>query len=88
MSQFKEGDIALVIGGNAFLGSQVEVLRWLTPGDELVHEGAPYVYTPKTGRSAWMVSCGARFGVKHESNLMPLRGDFAPEQQKSRELTT
>ncbi|MDP9528517.1 hypothetical protein [Pseudomonas protegens] len=84
--QFKPGDSALVIGGNAFLGSQVEISRRLNPGSEFDHQGSQYKYTPKTGRSGWMVICGEQWGVKHESQLMPLRGDFTPEQQKAKEV--
>lgn len=84
MSQFKEGDIALVVGGDAFLGSQVEIFRWVNPGEDFETDRAAYHY--RNGRPGWVVVCGSRCAVKHESHLMPLRGDFQPEQQKVLEV--
>lgn len=84
MSQFKPGDIALVIGGNAFLGCQVDIYQWVNPGEDFDTDNASYRY--KNGRSGWVVVCGGRCAVKHESQLMPLKGEFQPEKQKLREV--
>ncbi len=48
---------------------------------------AGYEYQLSTNASSggWMVLYGTKFAVKRECHLMPLRGDFAPEQQKAKE---
>lgn len=84
--QFKPGDPALVIGGEAFLGHQVEILHWVNPGDEVKSsKGHILRLTPDALCGGWLVECGHRRSVKLGKNLMPLRGDFAPEQQKAKE---
>jgi hypothetical protein len=45
----------------------------------------PSVYEVQGGDPVWVVD--AEGGIVWEKWLMPLRGDFAPEQVKSRELS-
>lgn len=84
--QFKPGDPALVIGGETFLGNQVEVKRWVNPGDEVIGPmGGLWRLDPSAPAGGWLVNCQGKFSVKLPRYLMPLRGDFAPEQQKAKE---
>lgn len=84
MSQFKPGDLALVVSGGK-LGEMAELIRFVQPGDIVVSPttGKEYQFRPDAGVGGWL--CGFRDcqAVKHEKNLMPLKGDFQPEQQKS-----
>ncbi|KPB83827.1 hypothetical protein BTW15_01330 [Pseudomonas syringae pv. tomato] len=85
-NQFKPGDLALVIGGETFLGNQVEVQRWVNPGDEIIGpRGGIWRLNPSAPAGGWLVSCQGKLCVKLPRCLMPLRGDFAPEQQKAKE---
>ena len=90
MSQFNPGDLALTLVNRCGLPamSQVEIVGFVEPGTRLSMidgRGAKFSYP------VWRCS-HASFPdadlVFREKELMPLRGDFAPEQQKSRELTT
>ncbi|MEE4087524.1 hypothetical protein [Pseudomonas viridiflava] len=84
--QFKPGDLALVIGGETFLGNQVETRKWVNPGDEVTGPmGGLWILDPSAPVGGWLVSCQGKFSVKLPRHLMPLRGDFAPEQQKFKE---
>jgi hypothetical protein len=80
--QFKPGDLALTKVYDAALpaGSQVELVRYIAKG-ELVYKGfrapTPGWICAKPGITAILA-----YG---EHELIPLRGDFAPEQQKARE---
>lgn len=86
-SNFKPGDLALVIAGG-FLGQAVELIRFIQPGETVVSPtGKIYEFRPKAGVGGWLCSSDAEMVVKHEKNLMPLRGDLAPEQTKSREVS-
>jgi len=84
---FKPGDLALVISGG-FLGETAELLRFVLPGEEVVSpsSGKIYVFRPAAGVGGWLCRFRSEWAIKHEKNLMPLRGDFAPERQKSREV--
>ncbi|HBO7083366.1 TPA: hypothetical protein L4973_004261 [Pseudomonas aeruginosa] len=88
MSKFKSGDLALVVGGDLFLGQQVEVRSWVNPGDlyHVAKDGSHYYLNPESQHSGWSVTDGVQIGVKLERNLMPLKGDFQPEQQKAKEV--
>ena len=95
MSRFKAGDLALVIGDShvpSNIGNAVELIECVTPGSN---------YTAPDGQlcenctdiSVWIVkgngvkSCEGGHGwcQKAESNLMPLRGDFTPEEMRDME---
>lgn len=88
MSKFKAGDLALSIKG-VFLGQSVELVRLVHPGEEVrSRDGSRYIYTPtESVQAGWLVRAGEMSAVKFESTLMPLRGDFQPEQELVRELT-
>lgn len=97
MSKFKAGDIAIVIGNRNF-GRCVElVARYVGPCRVEV-KGNRWVAVPD-GITAWLVAADAMEGeltkskrvvktdeaVCRESKLIPLKGDFQPDQQKSME---
>lgn len=83
--QFKPGDLALVIAGG-FLGRAVELIRFVLPGETVVSPtGKIYEFRPKAGVGGWLCASDAEMVIKHEKNLMPLHGEFTPEQQKTKE---
>lgn len=74
MSQFKPGDLALIVGSS---GRRPEVIGRTIQLVEMVEcRGGP----------GWMWMDGSLQEFTIEKHLMPLRGDFTPEQQKSREV--
>lgn len=83
--QFKPGDLALTLKDATDMPamSQVELVCMLNPekdyrainGQKVRFEG-----------EFWKVRYGERKFAFHRNLLMPLRGDFAPEQTKSREV--
>ena len=83
---FKPDDLALVISGG-YLGETAELVRFVMPGDLIVSPttGKVYEFRPAAGVGGWLCKFRCMHAVKHEKNLMPLRGDFAPEQQKAKE---
>lgn len=85
--QFKRGDLALVISGGK-LGETAELVRFVLPGDVVISRttGKVYEFRPAAGGGGWLCNFRDCQAVKHEKNLMPLRGDFAPEQQKAKEV--
>lgn len=101
MSQFKPGDLALIVGSDNFpdqIGAVCELVQFLRERDEYQTPCGQICHAPK---DAWLIVGDAVIGgftwggaavrtpgqaIAPESNLMPLRGDFAPEQQKSREV--
>lgn len=87
MSQFKAGDLALVISGG-FLGQVIVLERFVSPGDEIISRttGKLYQFRPAAGVGGWLCAYSEGQVIKHEKNLMPLRGDFQPEQHKSLEV--
>lgn len=74
MSHFKPGDLALIIGTTGrrpeLIGRTVQIV-----------ERVPLISGP-----GWTWMEGPWEERACEKHLMPLRGDFAPEQQKSREV--
>lgn len=84
---FKPGDLALVIAGG-HLGETAEIIRFVQPGEVVVSpsSGRKYQFRPAAGIGGWLCSFKDCQAIKHEKNLMPLRGDFAPERQKSLEV--
>ncbi|MCY1283273.1 hypothetical protein D3C76_1396860 [compost metagenome] len=100
MSKFKTGDLALVIGPSVNTGRCVELVRCVVgPAKVDLNEGRNWVDVPD-GIHAWVVAADRLEGVLtrsgkticvsevmyHENRLMPLRGDFQPEQQKAKEV--
>lgn len=94
--QFKTGDLALIIAGpNA--GSCVELVSFHVSGDVRLGNGCwTLAYVPSwqvsgSGLAATFDGVPGRHKVTHglisEPYLMPLRGNFAPEQTKSREVS-
>ena len=85
MSQFKPGDLALTLKDAVRMPamSQVEIVKRIDPQQ---------TYKDISGRKFqfdgvfWMVERDSRKFAFHQSLLMPLRGDPAPEQQKLREV--
>jgi len=96
MSQFKPGDLALVVATRSGLniGKTVTLDRRISAGEEIqlndwtltcvsdgwLATGDLLTKTPFHG-----VFRTAQHGFR-EKCLMPLQGDFQPEQQKSREV--
>lgn len=88
-NQFKPGDLAIVIRAvrESLLGRCVEVL------DTLIDEAEEYSYRGHCFKgdadgspSAFIDFGGGIIAFFDQKNLMPLRGDFQPEQQKSMEV--
>ena len=102
MNQLKQGDLALIVGAFGMtqnIGKECHLVQFVQTdevfiapnGDKCQHGDVP----------AWIV-CGeglctsfevgdiehGNWAVCAPKHLMPLRGDFAPEQQKSREMAT
>lgn len=98
MSQFKPGDFAMIVdrrAGEANVGRVVLLIESL--GFPSVYSWRDIEYRNVTGSQVWVIEVqGDPLETRHnttamrgpicEYKLMPLRGDFAPEQQKSREV--
>jgi len=99
MSQFKPGDVALIVGycvSPVNLGKSCELVAFLRPGERIAFACNGFDGVRHTGdKAGWFVAgdalvatSGARgYTIVLEKNLMPLLGDFAPEQQKSQEVS-
>lgn len=98
---FKPGDLALIINAQYAenLGKVVELLRFDNSEKIAIPEEGPRCYMPNpslvdcwvvrgdlVGHSTLRGAITCVVGGCPQSCLMPLRGDFAPEQQKSREV--
>ncbi|MBC8786543.1 hypothetical protein [Pseudomonas fluorescens] len=87
MSQFKPGDLALTLVDRCGVPamSQVEVVQFVEPETTLTMiDGRKARFSYPTWRcsAAAIPDADLMFRVKE---LMPLRGDFTPEQQKAKE---
>jgi hypothetical protein len=99
---FKPGDLALIVNSGApeNIGKTVRLVEFVAPhGEGFVHEGVMFNPRPE---DTWIVESldGSKSlvggyiqrnimvssGPCRQKWLMPLRGDFTPEQQKSREV--
>lgn len=99
---FKPGALALIINSGApeNIGKTVRLVEFVAPhGDKFVREGV--MFGPRS-QDTWIVESldGSKSlfrgyiqrnimvssGPCRQKWLMPLRGDFTPEQQKSREV--
>lgn len=100
MSQFKSGDLALIINSinEENIGRVVTVTGMTKKGDRIDQEDGAHVISDIDGMvivegdivvsAEWLPSHKTivRTHVFRQDYLMPLRGDFQPEQQKSREV--
>ncbi|MDG9785383.1 hypothetical protein [Metapseudomonas otitidis] len=97
MSKFKPGDLALIV--NCYepenIGKCVELVELVPNG--CTYESGEFEVTNGSGMSLWHVAGDIRtvfddgdvmvgHAQKAECNLMPLRGDFQPEQEKAKEV--
>jgi hypothetical protein len=102
MSEFKAGDLALIVGSrhkvSPNIGKSVELVKVIKNGEEF---DCPDGKSRRSGVGfdAWLVegeglishsiAHGWRYAggiaLIEERYLMPLRGEFQPEQQKSKE---
>lgn len=103
MSQFKAGDLALIINAKhpENIGKVVELLR--NDNSEIIwHDPfAPGCTSNPLGISCWLIKSSnmassrvasgdtlkVSIGALPEGWLMPLRGDFTPETERETELT-
>ena len=98
-NQFKPGDLALIVDCKLpeLIGSAVELVSQVGPWGDLVTDR--YLWINDSSTCAWVVSGDGLIrldtdGVRRpcqmtivaEHKLMPLRGDFQPERQQSREV--
>lgn len=83
--QFKPGDLALTLKSIGHVPEMacVEIVEILPSGTRIDVGGK--IYTLKR-EVVEVIYLGGNAGYKH-TNLMPLRGDFAPDQQKVKELS-
>ena len=96
-NQFKPGDLALIISSikrPENVGKACELVAFMVPGERLLFEFDGRKAIKHIGANpAWLVAgddvigSGGEvgFALVRPDNLMPLRGDFAPEQQKAME---
>jgi hypothetical protein len=87
--KFNPGDPALIIRGPN-TGHSVECVVFLRPGDKAGgfegYQGGPELAN-KHSEDAWIVKFSNQdVALERPRDLMPLRGRFAPEQAKSREV--
>ncbi|MCS4284431.1 hypothetical protein M2396_002727 [Pseudomonas sp. BIGb0278] len=82
--QFKPGDLAMTlvgIPGHIESGAAVEVESILRPGDIVRYRGERReIAKPQV----LVMRDGSKYSY-HPHQLIPLRGDLAPEQQKAKE---
>lgn len=98
--QFKPGDLALIIRATHAenIGKVVELIRFDCSEKIALPEDTPRSFAPNPNQIACWVVRGSfiahstlrgeitsAVGASPQSWLMPLRGDFAPEQQKAKE---
>lgn len=86
MSKFKPGDLALTLIDLApvMAGSIVELVEHIAKGDVVLTPEGPRVAIGEGWICAHaLVPLNAAYAV---SALMPLRGDFQPEQEKAKEV--
>lgn len=94
---FKPGDLAILKSSVAehLIGSVVELVSYVGSEFQIEYDGAE-IFNPERHRIWWVnLPSGQTFdsiargpvsdGLCGEHRLMPLRGDFTPEQQKAKE---
>lgn len=84
--QFKPGDPALTLKSVGPVPEMacVEIVKIIPCGSQIEVDGKIYMTKIEVVEVIYQ---GANVGYKHR-NLIPLRGDFTPEQQKSKELAS
>lgn len=91
---FKPGDLAIIIGctrNPRNIGVTVELIEFIDPGQRAAdfHPLSGKRYISIASGPGWLVSGEALSesgaAICLEKHLMPLRGDFEPEQQKTKE---
>jgi hypothetical protein len=95
--QFKPGDLAILKSSEAehLIGSVVELVAYVGSEEHMIYEGVA-AFNPQRNRIWWVeITSGQTFcsvarglvsdGFCGEFRLIPLRGDFEPEQQKTKE---
>lgn len=95
---FKPGDLAILKSSEVehLIGSVVELVAYVGSEYHMIYAGAE-AFNPNQHRIWWVkLASGQTFhsiargavsdGFCGEFRLIPLRGDFAPERQKSREV--
>ncbi|MCF5708956.1 hypothetical protein GIV19_16870 [Pseudomonas syringae] len=93
---FKSGDLAILKSSEAehLVGSVVELIEYVGSEEILTYKGIGY--SNRTGHRFWWVKIlsGQTYetprgsvseGFCAENRLIPLRGDFVPEQRKAKE---
>lgn len=91
MHNFKAGDLAVVVGCRidpSSIGHVVELVERTLPG-EFFSSPCGEIFHSEADEPGWVVLSDVDLdGWAHiaERHLMPLRGDFAPERQKSQEV--
>lgn len=87
--EFKPGDLALVVGAIELpedVGLTVTLVEHLFPGQAASCPKCPGEICD-TDEPAWLVDHhDETLSLKRSRHLMPLRGDFQPERQKSQEV--
>jgi hypothetical protein len=85
--QFKPGDLALTLASRFGIPAmcQVELVVYLMKGQKAEEPDGQLWTAPHDG---WIVGRENEigYGFFAPQQLMPLRGDFTPEQQKSQEV--
>lgn len=85
-NQFKAGDLAITLKSGYGIAAMatVQLEMFLAKGKKAEEPSGNLWTAPFDG---WVVGRDGEdgFGFFKASNLMPLRGDFAPEQQKTKE---
>ncbi|HIE1750439.1 TPA: hypothetical protein ACXJUT_001956 [Pseudomonas aeruginosa] len=86
MSKFKAGDFAITLKALSGLEaySVVVLEEPIEPGDIVTR--TPDRRQFKASARGWIVSTDTTTAAIGEKSLMPLRGDFQPENQKGREV--
>lgn len=98
--QFKPGDLALIVNSKITenIGRVVELVR--RTDENIIKTPDGGVFANPDRLACWVVAGDSlkatrvldgtesfnSFGAAAERNLMPLRGDFQPERQKSQEV--
>jgi len=85
--EFKAGDLALTLASKYGFPamSQVELIIFLLKGQKAEQPHGELWTAPHDGWVVGRENEGLGYGFFKHSQLMPLRGDFQPEQQKAKE---
>lgn len=95
---FEPGDLVVIVGANSLtqnIGKHCELREYVVSGDIFLapngrmyqHDDAPCWTLSGEGLAAVIDGnvVHLNFGIHEPRHLMPLRGNFAPEQQKAKE---